>query len=103
MSRFVGTLNRSVSLTRKVLCHHCHGRGFAVRSPPGQSAIPGRATGFAPRTRPFRRGLSRCGGARSEEHTSELQSRRDLVCRLLLEKKKRQDAHETLNKDNKRS
>src|SRR5204863_1070312 len=27
-----------------------------------------------------------CG--RSEEHTSELQSRRDLVCRLLLEKKK---------------
>src|SRR5204862_2637025 len=29
------------------------------------------------------------GGLRSEEHTSELQSRRDLVCRLLLEKKKR--------------
>src|SRR5207247_11425663 len=27
-------------------------------------------------------------GARSEEHTSELQSRVDLVCRLLLEKKK---------------
>src|SRR5438105_12681826 len=29
------------------------------------------------------------GGLRSEEHTSELQSRVDLVCRLLLEKKKR--------------
>src|SRR5690349_22886780 len=28
-------------------------------------------------------------GDRSEEHTSELQSRRDLVCRLLLEKKKK--------------
>src|SRR5438874_5733291 len=28
-------------------------------------------------------------GWRSEEHTSELQSRRDLVCRLLLEKKKK--------------
>src|SRR5438874_13623768 len=28
------------------------------------------------------------GHTRSEEHTSELQSRRDLVCRLLLEKKK---------------
>src|SRR5690349_22158191 len=28
------------------------------------------------------------GMSRSEEHTSELQSRRDLVCRLLLEKKK---------------
>src|SRR6266576_5504901 len=32
---------------------------------------------------------------RSEEHTSELQSRRDLVCRLLLEKKKRRN-HEAL-------
>src|SRR5690349_23183090 len=31
---------------------------------------------------------------RSEEHTSELQSRRDLVCRLLLEKKKR-EIHQT--------
>src|SRR5438874_10456140 len=29
------------------------------------------------------------GRTRSEEHTSELQSRRDLVCRLLLEKKKK--------------
>src|SRR6267378_4818565 len=29
-----------------------------------------------------------CTAMRSEEHTSELQSRRDLVCRLLLEKKK---------------
>src|SRR2546428_8067544 len=28
------------------------------------------------------------GGGRSEEHTSELQSRSDLVCRLLLEKTK---------------
>src|SRR6266496_581989 len=31
----------------------------------------------------------RFAGCRSEEHTSELQSRRDLVCRLLLEKKKK--------------
>src|SRR3712207_7125808 len=31
---------------------------------------------------------SQGGGARSEEHTSELQSRQYLVCRLLLEKKK---------------
>src|SRR5690349_23509599 len=30
---------------------------------------------------------------RSEEHTSELQSRRDLVCRLLLEKKKNTRRH----------
>src|SRR5690349_22578934 len=33
-------------------------------------------------------GLAAAHG-RSEEHTSELQSRRDLVCRLLLEKKNR--------------
>src|SRR5690349_21971144 len=35
-------------------------------------------------------GIPRCPDhdIRSEEHTSELQSRRDLVCRLLLEKKK---------------
>src|SRR5438874_7733817 len=33
-------------------------------------------------------------GTRSEEHTSELQSRRDLVCRLLLEKKKKKDDRE---------
>src|SRR5438874_6130249 len=31
----------------------------------------------------------RRNSCRSEEHTSELQSRRDLVCRLLLEKKKK--------------
>src|SRR5438132_3155439 len=30
----------------------------------------------------------RAAGGRSEEHTSELQSHSDLVCRLLLEKKK---------------
>src|SRR5947209_11843183 len=33
--------------------------------------------------------VSRTGALRSEEHTSELQSRQYLVCRLLLEKKKR--------------
>src|SRR5690606_20954160 len=33
-------------------------------------------------------GLFRGAAARSEEHTSELQSRENLVCRLLLEKKK---------------
>src|SRR2546427_2732103 len=32
----------------------------------------------------------RTGRARSEEHTSELQSQSNLVCRLLLEKKKKQ-------------
>src|SRR5206468_10961812 len=44
--------------------------------------------------------LHRLGGGRverrSEEHTSELQSRSDLVCRLLLEKKKRAATTSTL-------
>src|SRR3712207_7299877 len=34
-------------------------------------------------------------GDRSEEHTSELQSRQYLVCRLLLEKKKKIQSHPT--------
>src|SRR2546427_6894123 len=33
----------------------------------------------------------RCPPGRSEEHTSELQSQSNLVCRLLLEKKKKND------------
>src|SRR5438874_6451435 len=60
---------------------------------------PGGGTYFFPSTASFtlfaRRNLhTRLAGiligspVRSEEHTSELQSRRDLVCRLLLEKKK---------------
>src|SRR5688572_31224778 len=47
-----------------------------------------------PATKPEVAGLLGCGvmaglGARSEEHTSELQSQSNLVCRLLLEKKKK--------------
>src|SRR5436309_4037960 len=48
--------------------------------------------GPAPHWRPAnwcRRICRRCPRWRSEEHTSELQSRENLVCRLLLEKKKR--------------
>src|SRR5690606_41004899 len=40
-------------------------------------ALPGAASGATPEI-----------GERSEEHTSELQSRENLVCRLLLDKKK---------------
>src|SRR5437870_8248943 len=39
-------------------------------------------------------------GARSEEHTSELQSRGHLVCRLLLEKKKNNQVHSYHPPDN---
>ena len=38
---------------------------------------------------------------RSEEHTSELQSRQYLVCRLLLEKKKKQQKYENSRYDKK--
>src|SRR5258707_9395484 len=47
-----------------------------------------------PRMRMFPRLGLAIGIVRSEEHTSELQSRQYLVCRLLLEKKK---THTTLN------
>jgi len=39
------------------------------------------------------RGYQREADYRSEEHTSELQSHHDLVCRLLLEKKKNEKRH----------
>src|SRR2546421_8842114 len=53
------------------------------------------ARGSPGRARPQRRnarGRQGYGFERSEEHTSELQSRSDLVCRLLLEKKKKKEA-----------
>src|SRR5690349_23457809 len=61
------------------------------RSPRARGDLPGPRR---ERTGRRRRGPDRRGPApgtrlrRSEEHTSELQSRRELVCRLLLEKKK---------------
>src|SRR3712207_7850355 len=49
------------------------------KRPPPPSPAPPPPRGAAPAGRP--------GRTRSEEHTSELQSRQYLVCRLLLEKK----------------
>src|SRR2546430_7459230 len=66
------------------------------RSSPGGDAHAGRANAQAlreeeanrvKRKSPVRKAA--VGGARSEEHTSELQSQSNLVCRLLLEKKKK--------------
>src|SRR5258707_11033083 len=56
--------------------------GAARRGQPPARGRPARAV--TPRFAADRTG----GEARSEEHTSELQSRQYLVCRLLLEKKK---------------
>src|SRR5207249_9729083 len=58
----------------------CAESGAAASSKPGRSSRLSRLRG---------RIRNRRGGLRSEEHTSELQSRFDLVCRLLLEKKKK--------------
>src|SRR5438105_11594264 len=57
---------------------------------PGRSARrrPRAAAPAQPHTGARRRECGPSAGRRSEEHTSELQSRVDLVCRLLLEKKK---------------
>src|SRR5438067_6852667 len=60
-----------------------------------ESAFSGRAEG-PPGARffPWAEKVARqVGLRRSEEHTSELQSRFDLVCRLLLEKKKKKTQH----------
>src|SRR5947209_15223607 len=60
------------------------------RSPPRQVDLlhPGGWTGGRSVTSPS-------SGPRSEEHTSELQSRQYLVCRLLLEKKKKKKKKQT--------
>src|SRR2546427_13278768 len=55
------------------------------------SRSPSRATCVSPRRRALGSRLccTTCNRLRSEEHTSELQSQSNLVCRLLLEKKKK--------------
>src|SRR3712207_6995970 len=68
------------SVTSDEACSKCRGLGSSWASSPGSSSL----------------GHNRCAvlraaasSSRSEEHTSELQSRQYLVCRLLLEKKKK--------------
>src|SRR3712207_7832644 len=74
------TLFRSSSLARRRLRAL---RGVELRA---AGAAGGAQPALLDRRRLPRPG--RFGGLRSEEHTSELQSRQYLVCRLLLEKKK---------------
>src|SRR5204862_7600932 len=67
----------------------------STREPTGRhdSCIPSATAAVARSPSPPARSPGSTSGRelwwRSEEHTSELQSRRDLVCRLLLEKKKK--------------
>src|SRR6266513_5642930 len=72
-----------------------------IRRPPRSTLFP-YTTLFRSLRCCFRRTPKRlrpaCTPERSEEHTSELQSRFDLVCRLLLEKKKKKYNHFILYK-----
>src|SRR2546427_6172825 len=63
-------------------------RSSAVPRPPG-ICTPASAATARPGSTPASRHVQR----RSEEHTSELQSQSNLVCRLLLEKKKNTDTN----------
>src|SRR2546421_1063109 len=64
--------------------------GCRFRNPATCSFPPGRSNPRRARSARDCRGATASYRApRSEEHTSELQSRSDLVCRLLLEKKKK--------------
>src|SRR2546430_10373030 len=69
---------------------------FRSGAPRRPRASPPRRTGPTPCAGPRDASPARSRAAaaaryRSEEHTSELQSQSNLVCRLLLEKKKRED------------
>src|SRR3712207_7703540 len=68
---------RRPSSTSERRCRDVHGERPAPARRYTQGGVQPRRAGRAP------------PGTRSEEHTSELQSRQYLVCRLLLEKKKK--------------
>src|SRR5258708_29089081 len=72
------TLFRSDPFDVLVPQHAEHGVGLRIETHPGEVL------------REHARGLRIVRDVRSEEHTSELQSPDHLVCRLLLEKKKKQ-------------
>src|SRR5438874_6753114 len=83
------TLFRSlgfVVVRSRAVAWRSRGKDEVFSADGGRVAFLERVHGHAQETRPVRR---RQRTPRSEEHTSELQSRRDLVCRLLLEKKKK--------------
>src|SRR5438874_5319310 len=88
LDRFIPLLKRDATLCRvgvgKLTTPNEYGQMTTVVS---RTALAGSNTGGIRETQEM---LDFCAiqKIRSEEHTSELQSRRDLVCRLLLEKKK---------------
>src|SRR5438034_6887211 len=87
LSRLSGTPSLSLSAGQPVASTGVPGTVSGQRSIPSNTLSPSESEGqpFASTVAPA--GVS--GHLRSEEHTSELQSHSDLVCRLLLEKKKK--------------
>src|SRR5260221_6521910 len=71
-------------------CHPPYAKPPLVSSsgPPPACMTPSRVTNSSTITFLMTEFLQHLAKSRSEEHTSELQSHSDLVCRLLLEKKK---------------
>src|SRR2546430_8522511 len=61
--------------------------------------VGGRGHAGLGRREPARQDAAHDDDRRSEEHTSELQSQSNLVCRLLLEKKKKTDTHHLSHPD----
>src|SRR3712207_6904679 len=84
---------RSTLFPYTTLFRSCTGAAWSTRRPSRPPSAPARtapcptATSRGP-ARPAAPPTPAATSARSEEHTSELQSRQYLVCRLLLEKKK---------------
>src|SRR5207248_10588505 len=81
-----------------LLARAAAGHGWAAVGHPGPRGVrfpsaaplgPALVVAAAPAGRPGRSRRPTGAATRSEEHTSELQSPYDLVCRLLLEKKKK--------------
>src|SRR3712207_7593370 len=77
------TLFRSSSSTTRVTVRARNSRSWLTTTTPVRNPVTNRSSCSSPA-----RSRSLVGSSRSEEHTSELQSRQYLVCRLLLEKKK---------------
>src|SRR2546426_1783203 len=70
--------------------------GFARRERPVARHLHSRGVNFHDGARVLEVGVELAVAGRSEEHTSELQSPCNLVCRLLLEKKKKTDNHTSM-------
>src|SRR5258705_1570314 len=72
----------------------------AIRGQVGETVMAAMdAMQSLPQAADYIRILPEADSARSEEHTSELQSLRHLVCRLLLEKKNKYDDSEIIDQD----